>query len=351
MVQRSAGSRWTGRLLAATSLTAALGAGATYAMADHLFRSMMEPGRGRRGASGGIDDDACDAIDNGGIAAASDRTDPHVAEERTEATRWFEEAKREVTIGAADHTRLTGWMLDPDRADPPRHLYAICCHDYLGGPADMALYAHRLARLGFHVLTPANRAHAPSGGRYAGMGLLENRDLLRWAEGLVARDRQAGILLFGVGMGASAVMMAVGERRLPGNVIAAVCQDGYHDAWRQCAHVIRRSRHIPWALRVPVLHTLDLITRRRAGYGLREADCGPSLRRVRIPMLFIQSGADRLVAPANLDGNFRDCASPTRRKLLVADAGHAMAAAVDPRRFWNTVGSFVAQSFRHTSGC
>ena len=62
--------------------------------------------------------------------------------------------------------------------------------------------------LSYHptVLVPALRGHGLSEGRYAGMGWLDRRDLMRWISLIIDSDADARILLQGKSMGAAAVM-------------------------------------------------------------------------------------------------------------------------------------------------
>ncbi|WEV73111.1 alpha/beta hydrolase [Bifidobacterium sp. ESL0790] len=334
MIQRSASKVWGKRLL----IGALAATGALYATADYLFRLTLEP-RWKHSMLHGESDGAQLPGLNPSHTLSLD------TQEEAEAADWFEDAKRGVSLNAADGTRLHGWMLDPDCANPQRHLYAICCHGYSGEPAEMAKYAHRFARLGFRVLTPASRAHELSGGHYIGMGWLERHDLMRWIDSILSEDPEARILLFGISMGASTIMMTVGDRHLPENVVAAVCDCGFHDVWHQFIHSGNFLYHLPVALIQPVLEVMSLISRHRAGYDFHEASCGPSLRQASIPMLFIHGDADKFVDPACLDENFRDCASPFKRKLLIPEANHTMSASTDPKRYWNAVTTFVRQTF------
>ncbi|KAB7791262.1 alpha/beta hydrolase [Bifidobacterium leontopitheci] len=267
------------------------------------------------------------------------------AEEEAAAADWFDQSKQPVVVSAEDDIQLHGWLFDPDCVDAKPHLYAICCHGYAGEPADMAKYAHRFARMGFTVLTPSMRAHGLSEGRYAGMGWLDRRDLMRWISLIVDSDPQARILLQGRSMGAAAVMMTVGEPDLPRNVKAAVEDCGYASVDRQFVDVLRSSFHLPRILAVPIVNTMSLICERHAGYGFAQASCLEQLHHATVPMLFIHGGDDDFVPPRALDENFDACASIDRQKLLIPSAGHSMCASTAPIVYWKTIGNFVNRIF------
>lgn len=312
-----------------------IAAGTLYGVADYLFRFVLEPGWKHSLFTSNRPD-----------TTLASRQPHHDADEEAEASRWFDDAKREAKITARDGTRLHGWILDPDCADPPRHLYAICCHGFSGDPKEMAKYAHRFAGMGFTVLTPASRCHELSGGKYIGMGALEHRDLLLWIDAIVANDPNARILLDGNSMGAATVMLAAGDPRLPKNVKAAIADCGYTGLEDQFLYSARHLYHAPTFLARPVIGIMSSIARRRAGYDFKEASCLKALRHTSIPMLFIHGSADDFVNPTSLDLNFRACASPVKQKLIVAGAAHAMSASTDPKRYWKTVTAFVSEVFR-----
>nr|WP_289094164.1 alpha/beta hydrolase [uncultured Bifidobacterium sp.] len=174
---------------------------------------------------------------------------------------------------------------------------------------------------------------------------MERVDLMDWIGVITAADPQARILLHGNSMGGAAVMMAAGEASLPRNVVAAIEDSGFTSVWDQFMFNARSLYHLPrWAAR-PLVATMSLICRRRAGYGFREASCVRQLHHTTIPMLFIHGGADDFVSPASLERNFDACASIDRQKMMIPGAGHTMAASTDPERYWRRVTNFVTRTF------
>lgn len=120
--------------------------------------------------------------------------------------------------------------------------------------------------------TPAARGHELSEGRYIGMGRLDRHDLIRWISLIVQADPHARIVLHGVSMGATEVMMTAGEPDLPGNVCAAIEDCGFASVWDQFADNAVSMYHLPqrW-MAMPALAGMSLFSRRKAGYGFRQA--------------------------------------------------------------------------------
>jgi len=266
--------------------------------------------------------------------------------EAREAGAWFSEAKQPVSITSFDGLNLHGWLFDPDCVNPLPHLYAICCHGYTGEPAEMAKWAHRFAKLGFTVLVPAQRAHELSEGRYVGMGWLERNDLLAWIHLIVESDPDARILLHGNSMGATTVMMATGDPRLPRNVVSAIEDSGYASVRMQFIDSARSMFHLPKLLAAMCVDAAGLVCKYRAGFDFSDASCVEQLKHTTIPMLFIHGAADTFVSPRFLDMNYGACSSLDREKLLVPDADHVMSSAVAPDVYWSKVEGFVKRTFR-----
>ena len=177
-------ARNTSRIVVGGGIAASVVAGATYGLANLMFSYALDAQAKHSMLRSGRDD--------GKVADKGPRLD---AAEEVEAADWFDQSKQPVVISAEDGIQLHGWLFDPDCAGAKPHLYAICCHGYSGQPQDMAKYAHRFARLGFTVLVPALRGHGLSEGRYAGMGWLDRRDLMRWISLIIDSDADARILL------------------------------------------------------------------------------------------------------------------------------------------------------------
>lgn len=329
-------STLTKKVLIGAGVTAAATVGALYATANLLFSFALDT-QARRSMMRRLQD--------GELEDPQPETPAADMAEQEEAADWFEESKQPISMMSHDGFKLHGWLVDPDCVSPTPHLYAICCHGYSGDPAEMAKYAHRYARMGFTVLVPASRGHELSQGRYIGMGWLERVDLMDWIGVITAADPQARILLHGNSMGGAAVMMAAGEASLPRNVVAAIEDSGFTSVWDQFMFNARSLYHLPrWAAR-PLVATMSLICRHRAGYGFREASCVRQLHHTTIPMLFIHGGADDFVSPASLERNFDACASIDRQKMMIPGAGHTMAASTDPERYWRRVTHFVTRTF------
>ncbi|MGN0505123.1 MAG: alpha/beta hydrolase [Lachnospiraceae bacterium] len=249
-----------------------------------------------------------------------------------EARNWYEKQKQTVSILSEDGLSLTGWKFSKEG-----HRYVIVCHGYAGVPEQMAEYAKMFFDLGFSVLTPVAQGHEGSDGAYYGMGWKERRHIVNWVEKLVAEDSAAEIVLFGVSMGGATVMMTAGEE-LPDNVKCIIEDCGYSSVWDEFALQLSGVFELPT---FPLLPLADMVCRVRAGYGFKEASAVEQLKKAKVPMLFIHGEKDTFVPYSMLDLVYDACASREKERLTVPDATHGVAAATDPKLYWDTVAEFL----------
>lgn len=218
------------------------------------------------------------------------------------------------------------------------HQYAVVCHGYGSIPQYGGKFAAKFYEMGYSVLAPAARAHERSGGRYAGMGWPERRDIVAWVDAIVEQDPQAEVVLFGISMGGATVMMTAGEADLSPSVKCVIEDCGYTSVWDEFAGQLQEMFGLPT---FPVLDAASLVTQIRAGYGFKEASAVEQLKKNVRPMLFIHGEEDTFVPYSMLDVVYSACAGPDKERLSVPGAGHGEASWKDPELYWSTVGAFL----------
>ena len=138
-------------------------------------------------------------------------------------------------------------------------------------------------------------------------------------------------------MGSSTVLMALGENELPSNLVCATADCGYTDAWSQFAHVLRHSYHLPT---FPLLYTTNLFSRLVADFPFRACSTIESLKKAKIPVLFIHGTADHFVTLDNTRKNVEACASP-HVVIEVEGAAHGLSYLFDTPTVSQTFDDFV----------
>ena len=191
--------------------------------------------------------------------------------------------------------------------------------------------------LGYSLLLPDDRAHAPSEGTYIGVGVLDRLDCVDWANWLVEQyGADIEIRLHGVSMGGATVLAASGEEDLPPQVKGIVADCGYTSAWEIFRYHLCESAHLPaW----PLLPLCDRICRHRAGFGLRDHAPLEQVKRARVPILFVHGGKDAMV-PARMCRELYEACGGPKEILEIPGAGHAESIALEPEKYHAAIRSF-----------
>ena len=217
--------------------------------------------------------------------------------------------------------------------------WVILVHGY----ADSGLWFHEEALAfygqGFHLLLPDARGHGKSQGTYIGMGWHDRLDIISWIHWIIENDSQAEIILYGVSMGAAAVMMAAGEA-LPSNVKAVVEDCGYTSAWDVLKYQLKKQFHLP---AFPALTCAGLVNFLKNRYWLKDADAVKCVSRAKIPILFIHGTEDRFV-PFEMSRTLYDACNSKKEYLAVEGAAHVKSAMVYGPAYWDKVFRFIGLS-------
>ena len=205
-------------------------------------------------------------------------------------------------------------------------------HGYRGRAiADFACVFSYYRSRGYALLIPDQRAHGKSEGKYITLGLRERFDCRDWANLLSEKFPGRPIILDGVSMGCSTVLMA-SELELPPEVKLIVADCGFTSPYAITDHVLSEYMHIPRLLHPPMLAIASLVSRRIAGYGLREVSTVDALAKNRIPVLFAHGDADRFVPPEMTRQNFAACKAPCEL-LISPGARHGMSFLVSEEEY------------------
>lgn len=255
--------------------------------------------------------------------------------ERAKADQWIATTPHEtVAITSEDGLQLSAVEF---RQEKNTHLWCIAVHGYNNTWDTMKDYGQKYYEQGYQVLIPDLRAMGNSEGEYIGMGWLEHKDLMRWIDKIVDEDSEAQIVLHGISMGAATIMMTVGEE-IPSNVKVGIEDCGYTSDWEEQADKLDKIFHLP---EFPLMYTVNIMTKIKAGYYMTDADCIPQLEKNKTPMLFIHGDMDDYNPYWMLDVVYEANACKEKEKLIVHGARHAMSVYTEPEIYWDTVWKFV----------
>jgi len=253
-----------------------------------------------------------------------------------QATQWDKTTSHtECTIRTFDGLTLyaTEYM-----QQKKSHKWVVLAHGFHSPLKESAEYGMYYYAKGYNVLAPDCRTHGKSEGKYVTMGWIDRKDYVQWIQEIVARDKDAKIVLHGVSMGGAAVMMVTGET-LPKNVVCAIEDCGYTTVWDQFVSQAKNVAHLP---PFPLVPLCSIMSKIRCGYSFKEASSLKQVAKSVTPTLFIHGGNDNFVPTAMVYRNYGAASCP-RDILIVKDAEHAMSKNQDPDLYWNKVFEFIGK--------
>jgi len=257
---------------------------------------------------------------------------------------WFEEQDREeVSIRSRDGLKLWATYLEA----PNARACLLLMHGFRSWCRfDFSMVLRFYYEHGLSVLLVDQRSHGRSEGKYIGYGILERYDCQQWAWYLHAKlGGRLPIILDGVSMGAATVMMA-SELDLPSSVVGVIGDCGYNSAWEQLAYCMKSWYHLP---AFPLLHLIDGLCRRRAGYSLKDTTAAKALANSRLPLMLLHGTADDLVPVTNA-AEIAAAAHCVEEKVLVEGAGHGCSYLMAPQRCDEALLRFLDTCLKNYTG-
>lgn len=242
------------------------------------------------------------------------RYEPYV-ESLVPAERFLSELKYEkAVVTSREGLRLTGRYIDQKSEKT-----IIFVHGYRGGElSNCCAQARHYYEKGYNILLIVMRAHGESEGKMIGLGTLERHDLPVWVDYAAKKDGVNSIAIYGSSMGASSIGYASCDFNNP-KLKALVLDCGYSSPRNQLEHDAR-IRHLPYFLLLPVMRLAGLISMHEDIY----SKVGDSLKRNKIPAMFIHGTADQTVSYAQCIENYNACASE-KELVSVEGADHIIA--------------------------
>lgn len=259
----------------------------------------------------------------------------------TPAKEWLMAQPLEhINIEARDGIKLSGHYL---ACDKPGRKIVICLHGYTSnGLSNFCAIAQYYQSMGFDMLITDHRAHGQSEGDYAGFGILDRFDCLKWIEYAVKRfGSDTEILLHGISMGASTALMTLGFEELPKNVKGAVADCAFTSPYDVFAHIVKRDYKLqPF----PIMNFSDMLCKKKAGYKFRDYSTLTALQKTDRPVLLIHGDKDNFVPVWMTEKNFEVCVSP-KEKLLIKNAGHGASYYENKDEYEKAVTAFTEKWF------
>ena len=255
-----------------------------------------------------------------------------------EAEAWYDAKAAGDTVLASTRIRRNTYakVYFPEEKS---NKWAIVIHGYTDSPRGMAHYAKTYYEMGFNVIMPHMIGHGSDKSHYTSMGYYDKLIILDWIDYILARDKDAKIVLHGVSMGSATTMMTTGEK-IPANVVAAVADCGYTSAWEEYYTQVKPMFHLPPA---PVVTSANIISKLRGNFDFKEAAPIKAVVHSTTPTLFIHGDGDTFVPYSMMKPLYEACSAPDKEMLTVPGAFHAASAYFDNDLYWNTVKKFIGK--------
>lgn len=244
-----------------------------------------------------------------------------------------------VTVKSNDGLTLHG---DYYPAEKPSDNLVICFHGYTSARMSSCSFAAYMHKLGFDCLLVDNRAHGDSEGEYIGFGILDRHDCISWIEYVNEKfDSKKNILLYGVSMGATTIMMAAADKKIPANVRALVADCGFTSPYEVFCHVLKKDYKLS---EFPIMNFNNVICRKKAGYGFKDYSTLTAVKETDKPILFIHGEEDNFVPVWMTKKNYEECVSD-KDILLVPNAAHGASYYENPSLYQEKVSEFTGKYF------
>lgn len=217
------------------------------------------------------------------------------------------------------------------------HNWVILVHSYRSSKDYMEAFAKGYRERGYNTLSPDNRAHGQSGGKFIGMGYLDGYDILKWVDYITEKDPEARIVLHGVSMGGAAVMMLSGREDLSENIVAIVEDCGYMSAKDYLTWKMAQRFHLP---EFPIIPIANVAFKAAAGYYMTDASAIDGVSKSKTPILFIHA-ADDTTVPVDNVYKLYDAATCEKELYVVSGAGHGESILSDKEAYWEHIFAFL----------
>lgn len=240
-----------------------------------------------------------------------------------------------LQVLSQDNLKLTGFYKDNDSSK-----LALLVHGYGRDHKELTNIAQMFERKGFDILSIDQRCHGLSEGENITMGRDESKDILVWINKMLELKSFYKIVLFGMSMGATSVCLASGEK-LPNNVVLAIEDCGFDNAEKQFSYVYSKKKfHLQIFFKI-----FKNFTKKTMELDLKSVDAISSLKKSKLPMMFIHGEKDDFV-PTEMVFNMASQIPESRSKLFIApQATHTMSSEVDSKLYEKELNQFLNQYY------
>lgn len=246
---------------------------------------------------------------------------------------WFESSQKDVYTISSDNFKLHAHLINNNS-----NVYVIIVHPYEARGSYMKYFIEKFYNIGFNILAIDLRTHGESEGKIYSLGYLERLDVLAWIKYINDNYNNSKIILYGISMGANAVMMCCNEDGT--NNVKVIIEDaGFTNAYEQLKRRLDMAYKFSF---LPIVEATSLMSKIRLGFSFKDIDVKKRVAMSKIPILFIHGDKDELV-DYNMVNKLYDACSSEKEKLIIKDGNHISAVFSNEDLYWNTIKNFISK--------
>ncbi len=253
---------------------------------------------------------------------------------------WMNSECEKVTIKNREGYTLNGVYLK--KYDITNN-YVIMFHPHTAGVSDMAKHARFFHDMDYNVLVVESRGYGESEYQINTFGYLERYDVVDWAKAISEKDKDSAIFLFGLGSGGSTVLMA-SSLEMPENVKGIIADSAYSDLKGLFKANVKDLYNLP---SFPTVEFASIYVEKNMGFSLNEVDVVEEVRNSKLPILFIQSGDDKVVPEEQSEELYEACTVEGSDRLYVSNASHCASLGRKPKKYGDNINYFILENIEN----
>lgn len=203
-----------------------------------------------------------------------------------------------------------------------------------------AYYANVFKENGFNCLLVDPRSTGLSEGDYNTAGFMEKEDVLAWAKELRDNQKAEDIVLMGLSTGAAACVLAEGNDTVPSYIKALILDSCYADFKEFFKNYMLSCEYKLHAYKSSMNKLAKC-----AGVVYEETAPITAAPKVKIPVLFLTGGNDKIVSTEESKNLFDAFGSEDKETKTIENAGHTYLRYTNPEDYDETIKAFLEKRF------
>ena len=252
------------------------------------------------------------------------------------AKKWFEEqAKEDVYIETNDNLKLHAYEIINKKAD---NKWVILVHAYASESLQLKHCAMKFYENGYNILLLDSRACGQSEGEYLGLGYKDSQDLKEWITYLNKDKKNIDITLYGMSMGASAVLLLASKNLK--SVKMVISDSAYSSVKKLLELEMKNTYKIPKVLSKVILKAVSGFSKLILGFSFDNTSTTKVAKKITVPTLIIHGKADKFVPYYMSEKLYNNLKCP-KELLAIENANHCEGCWTKEKEYWDTVEKFL----------